>query len=174
MLLLDDDIEAFLGRLATVHLMGKIGGMEAFCEDVETILFLHPAGETVVVDLVGVAEQVYAIALLEAQKQLDAFAWDVDQYGVDDIVDLAVAQLGEPGHTTYVVAVLLDSDKPFFEEVHLVGLEILAVELAQMGDAAAGNGLNDILITDVVDHASKVEYDVLDSIHDKLENELFY
>jgi len=55
-----------------------------------------------------------------------------------------------------------------------VGLEILAVELAQMGDAASGNGLNDILVTDVVDHASKVEYDVLDSIHDKLENELFY
>ena len=110
MLLSDDDIESFLGRLATVHLMGEIGGMEAFGEDVETILFLHPAGEAVVVDLVGVAEQVYAIAFLETQKQLVAFAWDVDQYGVDDIVDLAVAQLREPGHTTYVVAVLLDGD----------------------------------------------------------------
>ena len=110
MLLSDDDIEAFLGRLATVHLMGEIGGMEAFGEDVKSILFLHPVGEAVIVDLVGVAEQVNAIAFLETQEQLDAFAWDVDQYGVDDIVDLAVAQLREPGHTTYVVAVFLDGD----------------------------------------------------------------
>ena len=142
-----------------MHKMREIGGIETLLEYVEAIFCTETFAETIVVDLVGVAEEECIIPLAQAYKQLDTFGRDVYEYGVDDVINVTVAKI-VPGHCADIVAVFGRGEEAFLELIHLRGLKVLAVEVAKVGYAVTYEGLADILVANVVYDTAKIEYDI--------------
>lgn len=67
LLLLYDSPEAFLLGFADMQDMGEIGGFEDGLEKVKTKLLLQMGREAVIVELVGVAEQVKIVLFFQVQ-----------------------------------------------------------------------------------------------------------
>ena len=155
----EDAVESFGRWLAAMHKMREIGGIETFLEYVEAIFCAETFGETIVVDLVGVAEEEGIIPLAQAYKQLDTFGRDVYEYGVDDVINVTVAKI-VPGHCADIVAVFGRGEEAFLELIHLRGLKVLAVEVAKVGYAVTYESLTDVLVANVVYDAAKIEYDI--------------
>lgn len=155
----EDAVESFGRWLAAMYKMREIGGIETLLEYVEAIFCTETFGETIVVDLVGVAEEECIIPLAQAYKQLDTFGRDVYEYGVDDVINVTVAKI-VPGHCADIVAVFGRGEEAFLELIHLRGLKVLAVEAAKVGYAVTYEGLADILVANVVYDAAKIEYDI--------------
>lgn len=159
MLLAEYDLESLFGGLPHVHEVGEVGGVETTREDVKSVFCLQPSGETVIVDLVGVAEQEHFVSLSQPLEQLHTLAGNVDKNGVDNVVDVVVAQMAPCGAPN-VVAVLGRREEPFLKQVHLVCLEILRVIVRQVVNAVAGKSLADILVAYVMNDAPEIKYDV--------------
>ena len=85
LLLMYDSPEAFLLGFADMQDMGEIGGFEDGLEKVKTILLLQMGRETVVIELVGVAEQIKIVLFFLFQQEVNSGSGHVNQDGIPGI-----------------------------------------------------------------------------------------
>ena len=158
--LLDDVPEALHLRFANMQQLREIGTLETLGEEVVTELLAHLPREELVIELVGIAVQIEVVALPHPSEQLLVRLRKAYEDSVPRVVNLPVGQR-DVGQTAHVCAELGHGDKPLLKAVHHIRLFLFGINLLEVGNPATGKGLRNVLVADVIQHASKIEYDVL-------------